>query len=117
MWTDLGALVRGQIPDKNGHPLPADIISGAYEIQDLADQNEGYLYEAELITDKTYGGSAYGCAPCCGYGGTHVVPNPYTAPVGAGEQFYVWAINSCTDLDTRVGTGTSWISNTLPSRR
>ena len=96
MWVEVGQLIRNQIPDKNRKFLPPDVTSGSYQIVDLDDQDVGYLFEGEVMTDGTYGASTYGCAPCCGFDDTQQIPNPYTAPIGTTEQFLVQALNDCT---------------------
>jgi hypothetical protein len=67
MWVDVGKLIHDQMPDKNGLLLPADLMMGSYELQDLTDRGVGNLYEGKVIVDKTFGHVAYGCATCCGY--------------------------------------------------
>jgi hypothetical protein len=67
MWIDVGKLIREQVPDKNGKPLPLDLTMGSYEFRDLTNRGVGTLFEGKVIYDKTYGHVAYGCAACCGY--------------------------------------------------
>jgi hypothetical protein len=111
MWVDVGRLIRTQIPDKNGKMIPPDTMSGSYEIKDLNDTNIGYLYEGKITTDKTFGPATYGCAPCCGYDGTYLTPDPMKGPVGGGGGFTVWATNNCTGQDVARGGAYNWASS------
>ncbi len=67
MWMDIGKLIRQNVPDKNGKPLPADLTTGSYEIRDLTNKGIGTLFEGKVIYDKTHGHVVYGCAACCGW--------------------------------------------------
>ncbi|HEX3437195.1 MAG TPA: hypothetical protein VHT24_10555 [Pseudacidobacterium sp.] len=96
MWVDMGKLIRDQVPDRNGHTLPPDLMMGSYEIQDLTDRGVGSLFEGKVILDKTFGYVAYGCATCCGYG---AAPYMYYDPIDVISGFTnnqdVWDINFC----------------------
>jgi len=76
IWANLGNIIRGQIPDKNGKTIPADVTMGSYELRDLDHIGVGYLYEGKLVIDKTWGHGYYGCAGCCGYETAQLTPNP-----------------------------------------
>jgi hypothetical protein len=80
LWLDVGHLIRDQIPDSDGRTLPADTMAGSYELRDLDHAAVGLLYEGKLIIDKNYGHVAYGCASCCGYQNSSLVPNPFAGP-------------------------------------
>jgi hypothetical protein len=67
MWIDIGKQIRESVPDKNGKPLPGDLVSGSYEIRDLTNRGVGTLFEGKVIYDKTYGHVTYGCGSCCGF--------------------------------------------------
>ncbi len=67
MWMDIGKLIRQNVPDKNGKPLPADLTTGSYEVRDLTNKGIGTLFEGKVIYDKTNGHVVYGCAACCGW--------------------------------------------------
>jgi hypothetical protein len=88
MWIDVGKLITGQVPDKNGNALPVGLTSGSYEVRDLTHKGAGTLYEGKVIYDKTYGHAAYGCALCCGYGRPLLPDNPFDINTGssAGEE-------------------------------
>jgi hypothetical protein len=99
LWVDMGKLIHDQLPDRNGHTLPPDLMMGSYEVEDLTDRAVGNLYEGKVILDKTFGYVAYGCATCCGYG---AAPYMYYDPIGVilgftGDQD-VWDINFCTAM-------------------
>ena len=114
IWLDVGELIRNQVPDKHGRAIPADTMSGSYEIKDLNDTNVGYLYEGKLMTDKTFGHATYGCAPCCGYDDSYLLPNPLSVPVAGGGTLGVWAVNDCTGEPVAKGGAYNWSSSTPP---
>ena len=76
VWANVGDIIHGQIPDKNGRTIPRDVMMGSYELRDLDHIGVGYLYEGKLVIDKTWGHGYYGCAGCCGYEGQRLLPNP-----------------------------------------
>jgi hypothetical protein len=104
MWVDVGKLIHDQVPDKNGLVLPADLMMGSYELQDLTDRGVGNLYEGKVIVDKTFGHVAYGCATCCGY---FASPWMYYDPIDVGLSATstqgVWDHDNCTSQDVSVG--------------
>jgi len=55
IWADVGEIIRGQIPDKDGKTIPADVTMGSYESRDLDHIGVGYLYEGKLVMDKSWG--------------------------------------------------------------
>jgi hypothetical protein len=114
IWLDVGELIRNQVPDKKGRVMPLDTMSGSYQIEDLNDSNIGYLYEGKLMTDKTFGHATYGCAPCCGYDNTFLLPDPLGVPVAGGGDFYVWATNACTGIDKQQFGAYNWTSSNHP---
>ena len=94
MWIDLGKLIREQVPDKNGKPLPSDLTMGSYEFRDLTHTGVGTLFEGKIIYDKTYGHVAYGCGTCCGYSNAYVrvfynpLGVPFQSTAGQGVNAY-----------------------------
>jgi hypothetical protein len=96
MWMDIGKLIRENVPDKNGKPLPSDLTSGSYEIRDLTNKGIGALFEGKIIYDKTYGHVTYGCGGCCG-GDPPIIPwyNPISVLITAEQGNGVWAWYSC----------------------
>ncbi len=80
MWVDIGKLIRGNVPDKNGKTLPADLTTGAYEVRDLTNKGVGTLFEGKVISDKTYGHVVYGCAACCGWVSPFLWYDPIAVP-------------------------------------
>jgi hypothetical protein len=95
MWMDIGKLIRGSIPDKNGNTLPLNLTSGSYEIRDLTNKFAGTLFEGKLIYDKTYGHVTYGCGACCGYTTTYFFSNPLSIPFQGTADQAVWAHDTC----------------------
>jgi hypothetical protein len=94
MWIDVGKLVREQVPDKNGKPLPSDLTMGSYEFRDLTHTGVGTLFEGKIIYDKTYGHVTYGCSTCCGYSIGYVrvfydpLGVPFQSTAGQGVNAY-----------------------------
>jgi hypothetical protein len=105
---DFGKLIRGQIPDKDGHVLPPDLTFGAYRLRDLADPAAGGLYEGKLIVDKTNGHAAYGCMICCGPEFPTMEFDPINVIIAAYESKVVQAPNSC-------GGGTQNVTGDFPT--
>ena len=64
--TDLGQLIRGQVPDKGANTIPATAALGAYRLQQIDNLGHEYLYEGKVITDKPWGHATCGCITCCG---------------------------------------------------
>jgi hypothetical protein len=95
MWIDVGNLIRGHVPDKNGKVLPADLASGSYEFRDLTDFALGSLFEGKVIYDKTYGHAAYGCANCCGTMSTQTWFDPLGILLGSTADQGVNGYNNC----------------------
>lgn len=92
---DFGNLIRNQIPGKDGRNLPSDLTSGSYRVLDLSDKLLGGLYEGKVITDKTYGNAAYGCAICCGPQAAFMEYNPLPVPAPIFEDQQVESLDSC----------------------
>jgi hypothetical protein len=114
-WVDIGELIRNGIPDKNRRIMPADTMSGSYEIKDLNDSSIGYLYEGKIISDKKFGHATYGCAACCGFDDAYLAPDPLFGPIGGNGSFGVWATNSCTGVPTnKSGLAYNWASSVPP---
>ena len=115
MWVDIGELIWNGIPDKNHRIMPADAMSGSYEIKDLNDSSIGYLYEGKIISDKKFGHATYGCAGCCGYDDAYLDPDPIFGPIGGNGGLGVWATNSCTGVATdKSGLAYNWASSVPP---
>ena len=95
LWLDVGHLIRDQIPDSDGSTLPPDTMAGSYELRDLDHAAVGLLYEGKLIIDKNYGHAAYGCASCCGYQNSSLVPNPFAGPAGIDNEDTLQAVEQC----------------------
>ena len=98
MWIDIGKLIREQIPDKNGKPLPSDLTMGSYEFRDLTNTFIGTLFEGKVIYDKTYGHATYGCASCCGYVGTKLWYDPLGVPLSFTSGQGVYGHDKCGGL-------------------
>ena len=98
MWIDVGKLIREQVPDKNGKPLPSDLTMGSYEFRDLTNTGIGTLFEGKVIYDKTYGHVTYGCGSCCGYKGTRVWYDPLGIPLLGASGDGVNALDTCSGL-------------------
>jgi hypothetical protein len=77
-------------PRALGPPLPPHARSG------------GVNNEGKITTDETFGHATYGCAPCCGFDGTYLLPNPMEGLTGGGGSFTVWATNACTGTDVQI---------------
>ena len=114
MWVDVGNLIRGQTPDKDGHTLPPDLAWGAYQLRDLTDRALGSLFEGKLVLDKTYGHAAYGCSECCGNYPGFMLYDPIGVPVGGSADQWVEGTNQCTGAEEDVTTffHTWWTDNT-----
>ena len=84
VWANVGDIIHGQIPDKNGKTIPRDVTMGSYELRDLDHIGVGYLYEGKLVIDKTWGHGYYGCAGCCGYEEAELNPNPLAGGISTG---------------------------------
>ncbi len=52
MWTDIGKLIRENVPDKDGKTLPADLTIGSYQIRDLTNRIMGPSSRANSSTTK-----------------------------------------------------------------
>lgn len=114
LWIDVGKLIRERTPDKNGNPLPLDVASGGYTIEDLADRAVGYLFESKVITDKTYGHAMYGCGGCCNVpspafdeSSTWIELDPTGLLKGDSTGFLVKGTDACTGQEVDL-TGSSW---------
>jgi hypothetical protein len=113
MMVDLGKLIRQQVPDKQGHVLPADLTSGTY-LRDLTDTAVGDIYEGKVTVDTTYGHAAYGCGVCCGYEGAYMLYNPLGVQELGFSNQQVQSINKCSGGAQTI-TGdfpTWWTANT-----
>jgi hypothetical protein len=95
MWIDVGKLIREQVPDKNGKPLPLDLTMGSYQFRDLTNTGVGTLFEGKVIYDKTYGHVAYGCAVCCGTMFSKVFYDPLGVPLQDVSDDGVDGLDSC----------------------
>ena len=122
MWLDVGQLIRGQIPDSDGHVLPPDAMNGSYELRDLDHATVGQLYEGKLVIDKTYGHASYGCSNCCGMGIPSLIPSPFGGPPGIDNQDFIHSTEQCSGfVDDVTDAGYGWSSSntavaTLPTR-
>jgi len=122
MWLDIGQLIRGQIPDSDGHVLPPDAMNGSYELRDLDHATVGQLYEGKLVIDKTYGHASYGCSNCCGMGIPSLIPSPFGGPPGIDNQDFIHSTEQCSGfVDDVTDAGYGWSSSntavaTLPTR-
>jgi hypothetical protein len=95
LWLNVGHLIRDQVADSDGKTLPPDIMTGSYELRDLDHAAVGLLYEGKLVIDENYGHAAYGCASCCGYQNTSLVPSPFGGPPGIDNQDTLQAVEQC----------------------
>jgi hypothetical protein len=116
MWLDFTKLIQDRVPDKDGHTLPPDLNTGAYQIRDLTDLAIGNLYEGKVILDKTNGHAAYGCGWCCGYGNVHFNFNPLSVPVSGFSNQQVLATDACTNTGVDITNifdrvGSWWTDN------
>jgi hypothetical protein len=99
MWIDVGSLISGHIPDKNGNVLPDDLSAGTYEIRQPGHGGIGSLYEGKVVYDKTYGHATYGCASCCAYKGAFTfVYNPLGIPDDGTAPQEVKAYDTCSGM-------------------
>ncbi len=95
IWVDVGKLIRQAVPDKNGQILPADVMTGSYELRDLTDRGIGNLFEGQIIIDKTFGHVAYGCAQCCGYGPPSMFYDPLDLSISFQDGQDIFAEDYC----------------------
>ena len=102
LWVDVGKLIRNQTPDMDGNILPSTATSGAYSLKVTGQPLQPALFEAKVITDKTFGHATYGCMICCGYGGPYFNPDPGLAAVGASSGVDVYGTDACTAFPTEV---------------
>ena len=98
MWIDVGKLIGEHVPDKNGKVLPADLVSGSYELRDLSNTGVGNLFEGKVVYDKTYGHVTYGCGMCCGYSNALLDLNPLGIPFGNLADNGVSAQDGCSGV-------------------
>jgi hypothetical protein len=115
-WIDIGQLIHGQVPDKDGAILPAGLTAGAYQLRAIGDSPQDFLYEGKVVTDKTYGHATYGCMICCGYGGDAGPPFLIADPTGVAvaDSTYadVYSVNACTGSPDNVdGYFPTWWSS------
>jgi hypothetical protein len=121
LWLNVGDQIRNQIPDSDGHTIPPDTMTGSYELRDLDHALVGSLYEGKLVIDKTNGHAAYGCASCCGYYNTVMVPGLFSGPPNIDNSDIVQTEEQCTLIIDDVTSGAyGWNSSntaiaTLPS--
>jgi hypothetical protein len=102
-WVDIGKLIAGRVPDKDGHTIPLGTTTGSYEIRDVASPLIGQLYEAKVITDLRFGHATYGCAACCAPWHTDGAwMDPLTLGVGDNGFMPVYGTNACTGNPTDV---------------
>ena len=105
LWVNLNDLIRNQMPDNDGNIIPSDITSGAYQLREISQPEQNFLYEGKVITDKTFGHATYGCMVCCGYGGDnqpYLDPNPVQVPLNGSAVVGVVGINSCSHNPTSI---------------
>ena len=118
---DVGQLVHNQVPDSDGNVIPAETMTGSYELRDLDHPAVGLLYEGKLTIDKTYGHASYGCGTCCGLYNPKLDPNPFNGPQSIYNQDYYLALEQCGgQWEDWTGTAYSWQSSntavaTLPN--
>jgi hypothetical protein len=121
LWVDVGELIREQVADSDGHTLPADTMTGSYELRDLDHATVGHLYEGKLVIDKTYGHASYGCGSCCGYDGVVFDPITFGGPPGIDNADFIHANDTCAgDVEDVTGSAYGWGSTdtavaTLPN--
>jgi hypothetical protein len=121
LWVDVGELIRDQVADSDGHTLPADTMTGSYELRDLDHATVGHLYEGKLVIDKTYGHASYGCGSCCGYDAVVFAPFTFDGPPDIDNEDFIHANDTCTgDVDDVTGSAYGWGSTdttvaTLPN--
>jgi hypothetical protein len=109
MWIDVMQLAHNQVPDKNGHILPAGNVSGSYSLEELGNAGDGSLFEGKLILDRTFGETVYGCMVCCGPAGGTMDNDPLGVPVSGNFLQGITGTDSCTGLDVPMtGEYTSW---------
>jgi hypothetical protein len=87
MWVNFADLIHNRVPDRKGNVLPADLIFGTYDLQDL-DPGPGNLMQGDLALDGTWGHHfKVGSPTCCG----EYDPgwNPSFAPVDVGGELYI----------------------------
>jgi len=111
LWLDVGHLVHDQVPDASSRTLPADVMTGSYELRDLDHPTAGLLYEGKLVIDKTYGHAAYGCGECCGFSGPKFFPLTYSGPPGANYSEVLNSTEQCGGyVDDLSGDAFNWNS-------
>ena len=121
LWVDVGELIRDQVADSDGHTLPADTMTGSYELRDLDHATVGQLYEGKLVIDKTYGHASYGCGTCCGMERPTLNPSPFGGPPGIDNEDFIYSTEQCTGfVDDVTYYGYAWSSSntgvaTLPN--
>jgi hypothetical protein len=63
----VAALIHQRVADRKGRVLPADVTSGAYDVEDLNPGQAGNLMDSKLALDHTWGAQAIPDKPsCCG---------------------------------------------------
>jgi hypothetical protein len=98
MRLDLGQLVRGTVPDKNGTTLPPDLTSGTYDLWEPNVTGSPSLFEGKIIVDKTFGHLAYGCMVCCGVASEVLLADPTLVALYASTGVGVQAYDACDDI-------------------
>jgi hypothetical protein len=97
LWVNVNDLIQNQAPDKDGNIIPADVTSGAYQLREISQPEQNFLYEGKVITDKTYGHATYGCMLCCGYTPPFFfIADPVFLLVAGDQPVTVNGANACT---------------------
>lgn len=78
------------------------VTTGAYQLREISQQEQNFLYEGKVITDKTYGHATYGCMACCGYntefGTPYLISDPTFVGIGDDSPVNVFAVNACSGI-------------------
>ena len=112
LWLNLGDLIHGAVPDRQGRTFPADLTYGTYDIRQPHAAGNPSLFEGKIIVDKTYGHLAYGCVMCCGFANPQILANPEYLAVLGQDALGVWATDQCQDDQVDVSDNFSgWDTN------
>ena len=95
MWLNFADLIHHSVPDRKGNVLPAEVIAGTYDLEDLNPGLGGNLIEGKVALDKTWGHLTYGCLTCCGYA-PYLSPDPGNVVVNGLLQIDTFGTNNCT---------------------
>ena len=105
LWVNVADLIRNQIPDVDGKLLPVNLTSGTYQLKTVGTLSTA-LYEAKVVTDKTYGHATYGCNICCGYSSPYLVEDPTVMGVGATQGVSAYGTDLCAGGSLRISAAT-----------